>query len=41
MFIVILIAALALWGAIATVVELGRDGFRAVPTDWSRVAEKS
>lgn len=38
MFIAILIAALALWAVIASLVELRRDGYRAVPTDWSRVA---
>ncbi|MFE6734791.1 hypothetical protein [Microbacterium sp. NPDC057650] len=38
MFIVILLSAVALWGLISTVVELCRDGYRAVPTDWSRVA---
>ena len=39
MFIVIIILALALWGTAATVAELRRDGFRATPTDWTRVAE--
>ncbi|MEV8219922.1 hypothetical protein AB0O65_09225 [Microbacterium sp. NPDC077391] len=39
MFIVIIIGALALWGAAATIAELRRDGFRATPTDWARVAE--
>ena len=37
MFIVIIIAALALWSLTATVVELRRDGYRRTPTDWSRV----
>ncbi|MFC4138003.1 MULTISPECIES: hypothetical protein [unclassified Microbacterium] len=37
MFIVILLSAVALWGLIATVVELRRDGYRPVPTDWNRV----
>jgi len=36
MFLVALLAALALWGVAATLVELRRDGYRAVPTDWSR-----
>jgi hypothetical protein len=39
MVIVILLAALALWGVIATVVELPRDGYHAARTDWTRVAE--
>ncbi|WP_309066901.1 hypothetical protein [Microbacterium sp.] len=38
MFIAILLLALVLWAAVATVVEWRRDGYRAVPTDWSRVA---
>jgi len=38
MFLITAIAALAIWGLIATVVELRRDGYRATPTDWSRVA---
>lgn len=37
MFIVIVIGALAVWALIATVVELRRDGYRARPTDWSRL----
>jgi len=39
MFIVIVLSVLALWAVIATIVELRRDGFRATPTDWARVAE--
>ncbi|WP_182255189.1 hypothetical protein [Microbacterium esteraromaticum] len=39
MFIVLIIAALALWALVATVVELRRDGFRRSATDWTRVAE--
>lgn len=38
MFIVILLSAVALWGLIATVVEVRRDGYGPVPTDWSRVS---
>jgi hypothetical protein len=38
MIIVIVLGALAIWGIVATVVELRRDGYRPVPTDWSRVA---
>lgn len=37
MFILIVFAGLALWGIIAGIVELRRDGYRAVPTDWARV----
>ena len=40
MVIIILLAALALSGVIATLVELGRDGFRPIATDWTRVAER-
>ena len=39
MFIVIIISALALWGAAATISELRRDGFRPARTDWTRVRE--
>lgn len=39
MFIIVLLAALALTGLIATIIELRRDGFHAVATDWTRVAE--
>jgi hypothetical protein len=38
MIIVIALAALSIWGLVATVVELRRDGHRAIPTDWARVA---
>ncbi|MEJ1090473.1 hypothetical protein [Microbacterium istanbulense] len=38
MFIVIAIAALSLWGLVATVIELRRDGYRRVPTDPERAA---
>ncbi|WP_268928529.1 hypothetical protein [Microbacterium sp. KUDC0406] len=37
MFIMILLSAMALWGLIATVVELRRDGYGPVRTDWNRV----
>ncbi|MGV2982290.1 hypothetical protein ACNPNP_01180 [Microbacterium sp. AGC85] len=40
MVIIILLATLALAGVIATLVELGRDGFRPIATDWTRVAER-
>lgn len=39
MFLIILLAALALIGIVATFVESRRDGFRPVTTDWTRVAE--
>ncbi|WP_193597279.1 hypothetical protein [Microbacterium sp. YJN-G] len=39
MSILLILAALALWGLVAALVELRRDGHRALPTDWSRVAE--
>ena len=38
MILVIVLLALAVWAITATAVELRRDGYRAVPTDWSRVA---
>lgn len=37
MVLLILLLALGLWAAVATFVELRRDGYRSVPTDWSRV----
>ncbi|MFK0403128.1 hypothetical protein ACIQTT_12410 [Microbacterium sp. NPDC090225] len=40
MVLLILLAALALWALVATVVELRRDGYRPTPTDWNRVAER-
>ncbi len=39
MSLILLIAALAVWGIVATFVQLPRDGFRAVETDWSRVGD--
>lgn len=39
MFIIFLLAAIALTGLVATLVEIRRDGYRAVSTDWTRVAE--
>ncbi len=32
MIVLIALAALALWGSLATVVMVARDGYRAVPT---------
>lgn len=40
MVIIILLAVLAVIGLIATFVEIRRDGFRPVPTDWTKVAER-
>ncbi|MHC9044835.1 hypothetical protein ACYX8G_09640 [Microbacterium saperdae] len=40
MILLIALAALAIWAAIATLVELRRDGYRATPTDWSRVLDQ-
>lgn len=40
MVIVFVLATLALTGLVATLIELHRDGFRAVATDWTRVAER-
>ncbi|WP_197491869.1 hypothetical protein [Microbacterium sp. H83] len=37
MILLIALLTLGLWAAIATVVELRRDGYRRVPTDWTRV----
>lgn len=39
MVIIIALAVLALTGVVASLVELRRDGFRPVATDWTRVAE--
>lgn len=38
MVLLIALFALAIWAAVATVVELRRDGYRQTPTDWSRIA---
>ncbi|WP_194762403.1 MULTISPECIES: hypothetical protein [unclassified Microbacterium] len=40
MFILLALLALVAWALVATVVELRRDGYRPVPTDWSRVADR-
>jgi hypothetical protein len=40
MVIIILLVALTLAGVVATLVELRRDGFQAVATDWTRVSER-
>ncbi|MBO9625729.1 MAG: hypothetical protein J7484_05065 [Microbacterium sp.] len=38
MILVFALIALGVWALVATVIELRRDGYRAAPTDWSRVA---
>ncbi|GAA1228831.1 hypothetical protein JOF42_000178 [Microbacterium phyllosphaerae] len=38
MFILIALLALGVWALVATVIELRRDGYRRIPTDWSRVS---
>lgn len=38
MILVVVLIALSAWSVVATVVEVRRDGYRPVPTDWSRVA---
>lgn len=40
MFLIIALIALAVWALVSTVIELRRDGYRRVPTDWSRVADR-
>lgn len=40
MIILIALLALGLWALVATIVELRRDGYRRVPTDWSRVGRR-
>ncbi|WP_176697081.1 hypothetical protein [Microbacterium sp. 3J1] len=40
MILLISLLALAIWAAVATVVELRRDGYRRVPTDWTRVRSR-
>jgi hypothetical protein len=37
MVLLIALAALLIWAVVATVIELRRDGYRATPTDWTRV----
>ncbi|HZU92493.1 MAG TPA: hypothetical protein VFF85_02645 [Microbacterium sp.] len=40
MVLLIALIALVIWTLVATVVEVRRDGYRAVPTDWTRVAPR-
>jgi len=37
MFIVILLAALSLFAVVVTATVLPRDGYRRVPTDWTKL----
>ncbi len=37
MVLLLLLVATVIWAGTATAVELRRDGYRATPTDWSRV----
>ncbi|MGM1018653.1 MAG: hypothetical protein ACQEW8_14055 [Actinomycetota bacterium] len=39
MMFLLLLAALALWCVVHTVLVVRRDGYGARPTDWTRVAE--
>ena len=38
MILLIALIALIVWAAVATVIELRRDGYRRTPTDWNRLA---
>jgi hypothetical protein len=37
MILIIALVLLGVWAIVQTVIELRRDGYRRVPTDWSRV----
>ena len=39
MFLVILLAALSILAIASTIAALHKDGYRRVPTDWSRIPE--
>jgi len=39
MILLIALLVLGAWALIGTIVELRRDGYRRMPTDWSRVAD--
>ena len=41
MILIITLIGLTAWALVATVIELRRDGYRRVPTDWTRVAERN
>ncbi|MFH8251084.1 hypothetical protein ACH3VR_12010 [Microbacterium sp. B2969] len=40
MFMVILLAALAILAIASTIAALRTDGYRRIPTDWSRVPDR-
>ncbi len=40
MIFLLLLAALVIWAAVATIIEVRRDGYCARATDWTLVAEK-
>lgn len=40
MIFIALLAALAVIGLVTTAIDVYRDGYRAVATDWTRVAER-
>lgn len=40
MILIIALIVLGVWALVASVIELRRDGYRRVPTDWTRVAER-
>lgn len=41
MILLPILLALAIWATISTVREVRRDGYRQVPTDWSRAGAHS
>ena len=41
MFMVILLAALSILAIASTIAALAKDGYRRVPTDWSRIPDRS
>jgi len=41
MFMVILLAALSILAIASTIAALHRDGYRRIPTDWSRIPDRS
>nr|WP_314844444.1 hypothetical protein [uncultured Microbacterium sp.] len=40
MILLIALLAVSLWAAAATVVEIRRDGYHRIATDWTRVPER-
>ena len=39
MILIVVLLLLSAWAAAQTVIELRRDGYRRVPTDWTRVPD--